>query len=140
MISRTWLPRRLLIWDFGTILTTRRIGTMPEQRDIVLIPVPFTDLTSTRKRPVIVVSNDAYNRTTQDMVVVAMTSNPEKTKFSFEIAQKDLASGKLNRPGKVRADKVFSLSQSLAVKVFGKVRKVVLDRIRELWADLFVAS
>jgi len=26
------------------------------QGDIVLVPVPFTDLTSTRKRPVIVVS------------------------------------------------------------------------------------
>ncbi|HEY7326137.1 MAG TPA: type II toxin-antitoxin system PemK/MazF family toxin [Gemmataceae bacterium] len=46
---------------------------MPSQRDIVLVPVPFTDLSSTRRRPVIVLSNDAYNRSTTDMVVVAMT-------------------------------------------------------------------
>lgn len=31
---------------------------MPEQGDIVLIPVPFTDLTSQKRRPVIIVSND----------------------------------------------------------------------------------
>ena len=32
---------------------------MPKQGDIVLIPVPFTDLTSQKRRPVIVISNDA---------------------------------------------------------------------------------
>jgi len=30
---------------------------MPDQRDILLIPIPFTDLTSQRRRPVIVISN-----------------------------------------------------------------------------------
>ncbi len=44
---------------------------MPKQRDIVLVPIPFTDLSSTRRRPVIVISNDEYNRTTADVVVEA---------------------------------------------------------------------
>jgi mRNA interferase MazF len=35
---------------------------MPEQGDIVLIPVPFTDLSAQKRRPVIVISNKAYNR------------------------------------------------------------------------------
>jgi len=48
---------------------------MLDQRDIVLIPIPFTDLSSYRRRPVIIVSNDKYNRETDDIVVVAMTSN-----------------------------------------------------------------
>ena len=34
---------------------------MPEQGDIVPIPVPFTDLSAQKRRPVIVVSNDVYN-------------------------------------------------------------------------------
>ena len=37
---------------------------MHEQGDIVLIPIPFTDLSSQKRRPVIVISNDAYNRET----------------------------------------------------------------------------
>lgn len=37
---------------------------MPDQGAIVLIPVPFTDLSSHKRRPVIVVSNDDYNRRT----------------------------------------------------------------------------
>ncbi len=49
---------------------------MPEQGDILLVPIPFTDLSSQKRRPVIVISNNAYNQATSDMVVVAMTSNP----------------------------------------------------------------
>jgi len=48
---------------------------MLNQRDIVLVPIPFTDLTSKRRRPVVVVSNDEYNHKAEDIVVVAMTSN-----------------------------------------------------------------
>src|SRR5439155_25215073 len=99
-------------------------GMRPKQRDIVLIPIPFTDLTSRRRRPAIVVSRDEYNSTTSDMVVVAMTSNPADVPHSFMIAQADLESGKLNRPGKVRVDKIYT-SQSIVSAIFGRVNKAV---------------
>jgi len=34
---------------------------MPEQGEILLIPIPFSDLQSVKKRPVLVISNDNYN-------------------------------------------------------------------------------
>ena len=79
---------------------------MPKQGDVVLIPIPFTDLTSHRRRPVIVVSNDAYHRSSTDFVVVAMTSNPTQTPYSFTLTSADLATGSLNHPGTVRVDKI----------------------------------
>ena len=39
---------------------------MLKQGDIVLIPVPFTDQSSQKRRPVIVISNNQYNRKTTD--------------------------------------------------------------------------
>ena len=78
---------------------------MPEQGDIVLVPVPFTDLSSQKRRPVIVISNDAYNRASPDVIVIAMTSNPAAVVYSFRISSSDLIEGVLNRPGTVRVDK-----------------------------------
>jgi mRNA interferase MazF len=66
---------------------------VPEQGDILLIPIPFTDLSSQKRRPVIVISNDAYNRSTADIVVVAMTSNPTPADYSFTITSSDLTHG-----------------------------------------------
>jgi mRNA interferase MazF len=54
------------------MLWMTRAGTMPGQGDIVLVPVPFTDLSSTRRRPVIVISNGSYHHSTEGMVVAAM--------------------------------------------------------------------
>ena len=44
--------------------------------DIVLVPFPFTDLSSTKKRPALVVSPDKFNEHAQDVVLVAITSQP----------------------------------------------------------------
>ena len=109
---------------------------MPEQGDIVLIPVPFTDLSSTKRRPVIVVSNDEYNQYRQDIVVVAMTSNPIAGTYAFTLSSSDLERGELNRPGQVRVDKIDTLSQSIVAKTFGRVDAATLDRIRSLLRDL----
>ena len=78
-----------------------KTGTMPKQGDILLIPIPFTDLSSQKRRPVIVISNDQYNRKTNDIVVVAMTSNPQVTDYSLSVTSSDLVEGALNRPGKI---------------------------------------
>src|SRR5262245_61584929 len=97
-----------------------RTGTMPKQGEIVLIPVPFTNLSSNKRRPVIVISNDDYNQTAADMVVVAMTSTPAVGPYSLRITSSDLVQGKLNRPGTVRVDKIYTLDQSLVVRTFGQ--------------------
>jgi mRNA interferase MazF len=67
---------------------------------------------------VIVISNNTYNHKTTDIVVVAMTSNPVEVDYSFTITSSDLVQGQLNRSGKVRVDKVYTLSQSIVIRKF----------------------
>jgi mRNA interferase MazF len=113
---------------------------MPEQGDIVLIPVPFTDLSSQKKRPVIIISNNVVNRDGLDVIVVAMTSRPATAPYGFRINSTDLVEGALNRPGTVRVDKTYTLAKSIIVKKFGKVSPVVIDRIRQLFDVLTAPS
>jgi hypothetical protein len=60
-----------------------------------------------------------------------MTSNPQPTEYGFTITSADLEQGTLNRPGKVRVDKVFALAQSIAIRTFGRVNSAILERIRQ---------
>jgi mRNA interferase MazF len=113
---------------------------MPEQGDIVLVPVPFTDLTSHKRRPVIVISNDDYNRNRPDVIVVAMTSNPAPAPFSFQISSAELVEGALNHPGTVRVDKIYSLADSIVIKKFGKVSPTIVLRIRQLFDSITVPT
>jgi mRNA interferase MazF len=59
-----------------------------------------------------------------------MTSNPAPVDYSFTITSSDLERGRLNRPGKVRVDKIYTLAQSIAVRNFGKVGTHIVERIR----------
>jgi mRNA interferase MazF len=115
-------------------------GTMPSQGEIVLIPVPFTDLSSQKRRPVIVVSNDRYNRSSRDMLVVAMTSNLSTIPHSFTIDNPDLIAGILNRPSLVRCDKIYTLEQTLIVKQFGQVKSDILYQIQQIVQQLLVPT
>jgi mRNA interferase MazF len=42
--------------------------------DIVLLQFPFTDLTTTKKRPAVVISSVEYNNKRPDIIVMAITS------------------------------------------------------------------
>jgi mRNA interferase MazF len=47
---------------------------MPKQRDIVLIAVPYADLSAAKRRPVLILSSDVHLRQSPDMLVATITS------------------------------------------------------------------
>jgi len=47
------------------------------QRDIVLVPFPFSDLSAHKVRPVLILSNDMYNQRSADVVVCGLTTDPD---------------------------------------------------------------
>lgn len=113
---------------------------MPKQGEIVLIPIPFTDLSSQKQRPVIIISNESYHSQTTDMVVVAMTSNLVSTPYGFTVTSKELQQGALKRPSMVRADKIYTLSQTLIRRTFGVVSPQVLKNIQSIIIRMTTAS
>lgn len=103
---------------------------MLKQRDIVLVPIPFTDLSSKERRPVVIISNNEYNERTEDIVVVAMTSNlQQQSEYSFVVTNDDVEAGHLLKPSCIRVDKIYTLSKSIVVKTFGKINQTTFEKI-----------
>jgi len=105
---------------------------MYKQREIVIIPIPYTDLSSQKKRPVVVISNDHYNGAMEDIVVVAMTSNVEKKDYSILVSNKDMEEGILLYESMIRVDKIYTLKQSIVSKKFGFLKKELFNQIKTL--------
>jgi len=100
---------------------------MYKRGEIVLIPVPFSDLSSVKRRPVLVISNMSHNCSNTDMIVVAITSNLRQDGIVIET--KDVSAGKLPKKSLIRYDKIYTLEQRIVIKQLGVVSENVLKKV-----------
>ncbi len=91
---------------------------MMKQRDIVFLKFPYSDFSDFKARPALIISNDRYNKESQDILVCAITSNLEKTPYSIFISGIDVEDGQLPVKSKIRADKIIQASKTI---IFGKL-------------------
>ena len=109
---------------------------MYRQGDIVLIPVPFSDLKYQKQRPVLIISNNSYNEAAEDIVVLAITSKIKGLEYSVMIESKDLIEGVLKVTSEIRTDKVYTLSKNIVRKKFGQVNTDILKSTQVKINDL----
>lgn len=91
--------------------------------DIVLVPFPFTDLSSAKQRPALVVSADGWNTAQSDVVLVALTSQVTgpRAPGDLVLSAAELQSGGLPKPSLVRTTKIFTMHQGLLRRTLGRL-------------------
>ena len=114
-----------------------RSGISFEQGEIVFVPFPFTDLSSIKKRPVLILSATEYNRRSADFISCGITSNIKNVDYSILIESTDLARGSLPQPSRIKVNTVFTLEKSIAIKSFGKVKENIMKKVKEEFHRLF---
>lgn len=102
-----------------------------EAGDIVLVPFPFTDLRTVKRRPVLVLSRREFNARSQDFIVCGITSNLGNAAHSVLIDRHDLVRGRIPGPCRVKVGKTATILQSLAVRTLGRVKPEVLALVRK---------
>jgi mRNA interferase MazF len=100
------------------------------QRDIVLVPFPFSDLSGQKVRPVLILSNDAYNQQSADVVVCGLTTNLSPAPYSIIIEVTDVEQpGTLRQKSKIKADTIASLEQSILIKQIARLKLPVFKQV-----------
>lgn len=98
-------------------------GTMLERGDLLLIPFPFTDLSATKRRPVLALTPaDSYG----DFIALPVTSRP-RPEHAVPLQPADLVAGILPAPSWIRTDRIVTLSESLVIKAIGRVSNSVVE-------------
>jgi mRNA interferase MazF len=98
--------------------------------DIVLVPFPFTDQSTSKKRPAVVVSSLEYNKIRPDLVLMAVTSQTEPTALFGEVFVTHWEKAGLLKPSAIKP--IFTtIEKKLVLKHLGRLLPDEQKQLRE---------
>ena len=104
--------------------------TSYEFGDVVLVPFPFTDQTTLKQRPAVVVSSAAYHRERRDLVLLAITSQMRPSAFGEASIAKWREAGLL-KPS-VLKPVITTVEKRLVRRRLGQLKPPDLQELRQL--------
>jgi mRNA interferase MazF len=107
------------------------------QGSIFLVPFPFSDLSGSKVRPVVVLSNDFFNLTSSDLIVCAITSKKSKSQFIIPISNSSLKKGTLFKESYVKVENVKKIEKALLIKEIGSLTNSSFNKVKTLFFSLF---
>ncbi len=108
-----------------------------EQGDLVVADLIFSEQTGVKRRPALVISNSKFNRESDDLILLKITSQGSKTKYDVLLTSKDLEKGRLKTESQIMVDNPVTAYKKIIETKIGKISnqklKEVKQKIRELY-------
>lgn len=102
-----------------------------ELGDVILVPFPFTDQSTTKKRPTIVVSSLTYQQQRIDLIVIAITSQISSPLRFGEAPIVEWQTAGLLKPSIIKPV-LATIEQQLVIRNLGKLNAVDQQALRTL--------
>ena len=101
------------------------------QKEVVLLPYPFSNLKGIKVRPALVVSNNQFNKKSDDCIMAPLTTIIKDEPYSVVIKQTNMSSGKLLKTSRIRVDKIFCVEKNLITMKIGKLKDNSFEKVKE---------
>ena len=103
---------------------------------IILVPFPFTDLTSAKIRPALILSKTSKKA---DVIVAFISSRIAEDGSAFPIKSGDLHFSKtgLKVNSEIRLDKIATLNKDIILGELGSLNQSVLSKIKPVFQKIF---
>ena len=88
--------------------------------DVILVPFPFTDQSTSKRRPAVVVSSAAYHRERPDLIILAVTSQARPSASLGEATIAKWKEAGLLRPS-VLKPVLTTVERGLALRKLGRL-------------------
>ncbi len=95
--------------------------------DVVVVPFPFSDLSDSKRRPALVLTNLRGD----DLILCQITSQYLKDKYSLSIKNQSYANGNLPVEGQVRPNRIFTVDKRIILKKIATVKDDFLEKVVE---------
>ena len=97
--------------------------------DIVVIPFPFSDLSTTKRRPALVLSEIKG----EDVILCQITSQDISDDYAIPLLLDDYKEGSLNQVSNIRPNRLFTADQRLILYKAGQIKN---EKYNEVVAEL----
>lgn len=97
--------------------------------DVVVVPFPFTDISSSKRRPAVILSDEEEFNTPVGHSAMAMITTASHSSWALDAAIIDLPTSGLTTPSIVRM-KLFTLDHVLVLKHIGRLGSGDQDRVK----------
>ena len=103
-----------------------------ERGEVVLVRFPFTDLTSAKQRPALVVSSAAFTASGQEVIVAAISGQRIYHPGKFDYIVRNWERAGLLMPSVVRAGKLVTLHGDLVRRRLGALSGTDLESVDDM--------
>ena len=107
-----------------------RLMTLYKSGDVILIPFPFTDFSTFKNRPALIISSTNFNRRSGDVFIAAISSNLRvRGRYDYKLNQKGQDTAGLPLPSVIKLGKILTIDQRLIRKRIGYLPNEVAKKI-----------
>jgi mRNA interferase MazF len=99
--------------------------------DVILVPFPFTDQTTTKKRPSVVVSSTDYQRQRSDLILIAVTSQANPATYFAEMTITEWKAAGLLKSSIIKPV-LTTIDKMLVIKKLGELLSVDTQALHNL--------
>ncbi len=89
--------------------------------DIILVPFPFTDQSTSKKLPAVIISSKTYNAKRPDLIIMAVTSQIKPTSIIGEVIIQAWEDAGLLKPSAIKPV-ITTIEKKLVLKKMGKLK------------------
>lgn len=105
-------------------------------KEIYLVQFPYSDFSLKKIRPVLIVSNEKYNQTGEDVIICGISSKL-RAGNNIKISTKDLEEGELHKESIVKCDALLKVKKAILRKKIGMINEKANEKVREKIISLF---
>lgn len=93
--------------------------------DVVVVPFPFSDLTMSKRRPALVITD----LTGDDLILCQITSQNIRDEYAIALNDGDFESGGLNKPSNIRPNRLFTADRHIVQYKTGRLKNETIRSV-----------
>ena len=92
---------------------------------VVVLPFPFSDLSSSKKRPALVIAP----LTGDDLIVCQITTVVRGDGYAISLTNRDFVTGSLPHPSTIRTNRLFTADSKVILRAVGTLSRKKVDEV-----------